>query len=69
MSPSANRWLNFLVFLMPKGFNYFLLVTTDKLAAYEKTIANHLTKVRYVYLRSRQTKEKKATGYSQKTFS
>ena len=35
---------------MPWGFKHFLLVTTDKLAAYEKAIANYFQNVRYAYL-------------------
>ena len=35
---------------MPWSFEYFLLVTTDKLAAYEKVIANYFQNVRYAYL-------------------
>ena len=42
---TANRLLKNLVSLMPKGFEHFLLVTTDKLAAYEKAIANHLQNI------------------------
>jgi hypothetical protein len=34
---------------MPKGFEHFLLVTTDKLAADEKAIANHLQNIHYAY--------------------
>jgi hypothetical protein len=35
---------------MPWGFEHFLLVTTDKLAAYEKAIAQYFEKVAYAYL-------------------
>lgn len=49
-SHTAHRLLCSLVYLMPWGFQHFLLVTTDKLAAYEKAIANCLKKVRYAYL-------------------
>ncbi len=47
---TAHRLLKNLVYLMPWGFEHFLLVTTDKLAAYEKAIANCFEKVRYAYL-------------------
>ena len=56
---TANRLLNFLVSLMPKGFNHFLLVTTDKLAADEKAIATHLQNVRYAYLQIVKQRRKK----------
>ncbi len=36
---TANRLLKRLVYLMPFGFAHFLLITTDKLAAYETAIA------------------------------
>ncbi len=49
-SHTAHRLLQNLVALMPWGFEHFLLVTTDKLAAYEKAIANYFGKVRYAYL-------------------
>ena len=49
-SHTAHRLLKNLVSLMPWGFEHFLLVTTDKLAAYEKAIANCFEKVRYAYL-------------------
>lgn len=47
---TAHRLLKNLVLLMPWGFEHFLLVTTDKLAAYEKAIAKCFEKVRYAYL-------------------
>ena len=49
-SHTAHRLLRNLVALMPHGFDHFLLVTTDKLAAYEKAIADCLQNVRYAYL-------------------
>ena len=65
-SHTAHRLLRNLVALMPRGFEHFLLVTTDKLAAYEKAareaarrrrgwadlfeIANCFQNVRYAYL-------------------
>ena len=49
-SCTAHRLLRNLVYLMPWGFEHFLLVTTDKLAAYEKAIANCFQKVPYAYL-------------------
>ena len=47
---SAERLVKNLVYLMPWGFKQFLLVTTDKLAAYEKAIAQGFRHVRYAYL-------------------
>ncbi len=47
---TANPLLKNLVSLMRKGFEHFLLITTDKLAASEKAIANNLKKVHYAYL-------------------
>ena len=47
---TAHRLLRKLVYPMPWGFEHFLLVTTDKLAAYEKAIAQYFHKVRYAYL-------------------
>ncbi len=35
---------------MSSGFEHLLLITTDKLAAYEKAIANNLNKIHYAYL-------------------
>lgn len=35
---TADQLLRNLVYLMPWGFEHFLLVTTDKLAAYEKAM-------------------------------
>lgn len=49
-SDTAHRLLNTLVYLLPWGFEHFLLVTTDKLAAYEKAIANHFNNARYAYI-------------------
>ena len=49
-SHTAHRLLRNIVCLMPWGFEHFLLVTTDKLAAYEKAIANCFQNVRYAYL-------------------
>ena len=49
-SHTAHRLLGNIVYLMPWGFEHFLLVTTDKLAAYEKAISNCFQKVRYAYL-------------------
>ncbi len=49
-SNTAHRLLRNIVALMPWGFEHFLLVTTDKLAAYEKAIANCFEKVHYAYL-------------------
>ena len=49
-SHTAHRLLRNLVYLMPWGFEHFLLVTTDKLAAYEQAIAKHFEKIRYAYL-------------------
>ena len=47
---TAKRLVKNLVYLMPWGFEQFLLVTTDKLAAYEKAIAQGFRHVRYAYL-------------------
>ena len=47
---TANRLLDNLVSLMQRGFEHFLLITTDKLAADEKAIAKHLQKIPYAYL-------------------
>jgi IS1 family transposase len=47
---TANRLLAHLVYLMPWGFEQFLVVTTDKLAAYEKAITRYLKLVQYAYL-------------------
>jgi IS1 family transposase len=47
---TAERLLKNLIYLMPWGIPNFLLVTTDKLAAYEKAIARIFRKVRYAYL-------------------
>lgn len=47
---TAERLLKNLVYLMPWGIPNFLLVTTDKLAAYEKAISKTLRSVRYAYL-------------------
>jgi IS1 family transposase len=47
---TAHRLLNNLVYLMPWGFKNFLLVTTDKLAAYEQAIAKYFDKIHYAYL-------------------
>ena len=58
-SHTAHRLLRKLVALMRQGFDHFLLVTTDKLAAYEKAIANCLQNVRYAYLRSCQATSQK----------
>ena len=44
---------------MPWGFEYFLLVTTDKLAAYEKAIANYFQNLRYAYLQIVKQRRKK----------
>lgn len=49
-SHTAHRLLRNLVYLMPWGFEHFLLVTTDKLAAYEKAIAKYFARTRYAYL-------------------
>ena len=49
-SHTAHCLIQNLVALMPWGFENFLLVTTDKLAAYEKAIAQGFEKVRYAYL-------------------
>lgn len=46
----ANRLLRNLVYLMPWGFANFLLISTDKLSAYEKAIAQQLGKLKYAYL-------------------
>ena len=56
---TANRLLKRLVYLMPFGLADFLLITTDKLAAYEKAIANNLQKVRYAYLQIVKQRKKK----------
>ena len=47
---TATRLLSGLVYLMPWGFGEFLLITTDKLAAYEQAITLCLEKVNYAYL-------------------
>ena len=44
---------------MPFGFADFLLITTDKLAAYETAIANHFQKVHYAYLQIVKQRRKK----------
>ena len=44
---------------MPWGFQHFLLVTTDKLAAYEKAIANSFQNVRYAYLQIVKKRQKR----------
>lgn len=49
-SDTAHCLLENLVYLMPWGFEHFLLVTTDKLAAYEKAIAKYFNKICYAYL-------------------
>jgi IS1 family transposase len=49
-SHTAHRLLRNIVYLMPWGFEHFLLVTTDKLAAYDSAIANCFEKVHYAYL-------------------
>ncbi len=56
---TANRLLKNLVSLMPWGFEHFLLVTTDKLTAYEKAIAFSLKQVRYAYLQIVKQRRKK----------
>ncbi|WP_019503399.1 IS1 family transposase [Pleurocapsa sp. PCC 7319] len=58
-SHTAHRLLKNLVYLMPWGFEHFLLVTTDKLAAYEKAISSHFQKVRYAYLQIVKQRRKK----------
>lgn len=65
-SYTANRLIRNIVYLMPWGFEDFLLVTTDKLAAYEKAIANCLKKVRASLSEDRQATSKQETDYSQK---
>ena len=47
---TAKRLVKNLVYFMPWGFEQFLLVTTDKLAVYEKAIAQGFRHVRYAYL-------------------
>ncbi len=56
---TANRLLKWLLYLMPFGFEHFLLITTDKLAAYETAIATNLRKVRYAYLQIVKQRRKK----------
>ena len=48
-SHTAHYLLQNIIYLMPWGFKHFLLITTDKLAAYEKAIANCFQKVNYAY--------------------
>ena len=56
---TANRLLRNLVYLMPWGFKHFLLVATDKLAAYEKAIAKYFNKIGYAYLQIVKQRRKK----------
>ena len=56
---TANRLLKRLVYMMPFGFADFLLITTDKLAAYETAIALYFQKVRYAYLQIVKQRRKK----------
>jgi IS1 family transposase len=58
-SRTAHRLLRNIVYLMPWGFEHFLLVTTDKLAAYEREIANCFEKVHYAYLQIVKQRRKK----------
>ena len=58
-SHTAHRLLRNIVCLMPWGFQHFLLVTTDKLAAYEKAIANSFQNVRYAYLQIVKKRQKR----------
>lgn len=64
---TANRLLAQLVALMPWGFEHFLVITTDKLAAYEKAIARHLQSVRDAYLQIvKQRRRKRLVNVKQR---
>ena len=64
---TAKRLVKNLVYLMPWGFEQFLLVTTDKLAAYEKAIVQRFRHVHYAYLQIvKQRRKRRLVTFKQR---